>query len=119
METLSIAVMALALLVGGRALLVQIAGFHGATITVLLAIGVALVLAFRRSFSAGGPLARLASARDAAFLAAIGAAIAFVVAPARWSLGATIVGIEIGLAVELLARLVPPAEQPAPPSLKP
>jgi len=114
-ETLSIAVMALALLVGGRALLVQIAGFHGATITVLLAIGVALVLAFRRSFSAGGPLARLASARDAAFLAAIGAAIAFVVAPARWSLGATIVGIEIGL----LARLVPPAEQPAPPSLKP
>lgn len=108
-EAAAIVAIMLALLVGGRAWVYDVAQFHGIAISVLGIIAVVVVYAFRRNYLAGGPLVRLHAARDGAFLAAIAAAIAFVVAPARWSLGATIVALELGLVVELLARCLPAA----------
>ena len=103
-----IAVMALAVLVGGRALLVQVATFHAVAASALGAIAIFVIYAFRRNYLAGGPLARVHAARDTAFLAAIAGAIAFVIVPQRWSLGATVVALEIALVLELMVRLVEP-----------
>ncbi len=114
-EAFFIVVMAVAVLVGGRSLLVQIAQYHATTIAILATIAIALVAAFRRNFTAGGPLVRLQATRDAAFLAAIAAAIAFVASPARWSLGAAVVGVEFGLIVEFFIRVVPQAPADRPP----
>jgi hypothetical protein len=97
----------LAILVGGRSWILDVAQFHGIAVGVLGIIAVFVVYAFRRSFLAGGPLARLHATRDAAFLAALAAAIAFVLSPARWSLGATIAAAEFALIVELLSRFAP------------
>jgi hypothetical protein len=100
-------VIMLAILVGGRSWILDVAQFHGIAVGVLGTIALFVVYAFRRSFLAGGPLARLHATRDAAFLAALAAAIAFVLWPARWSLGATIAGAEFALIVELFSRFAP------------
>jgi hypothetical protein len=102
-----IVIIMLAVLVGGRSWILDIAQFHGLAIAALGTIGVFLIYAFRRSYLAGGPLVRIHATRDAAFLAAIAAGIAFVASPARWSLGATIVATEFALIVELLSRFAP------------
>jgi hypothetical protein len=107
LEAVFLIIIGLAILVGGRALVVEIAQFHGLAISVLGAIAIFVVYAFRQNYRAGGPLVRIQASRDTAFLAAIAAAIAFVIAPARWSLGATIVALEVGIAVELLSRFAP------------
>ncbi|MBD5655167.1 MAG: hypothetical protein IAI50_08280 [Candidatus Eremiobacteraeota bacterium] len=107
LEAVFLVVMALAVLLGGRFLVVQIAQFHGLAVSALGAIALVMIYAFRRSYRAGGPLARIHATRDTAFLAAIVAAIAFVIAPARWSLGATVVALEVAIAVELLSRFAP------------
>jgi hypothetical protein len=96
---------------GGRAWVYDIAQYHGLAVSVLGTIAIVVVYAFRRNYLAGGPQVRLNATRDAAFLAAIAAAVAFVLVPARWSLGATIVAVELGLAVELLSRCVAPPER--------
>ncbi len=106
-EAVFIAVIMLAVLLGGGSWLANVARFHGLAVLALAAIAVLLVYAFRRNFLAGGPGVRISATRDAAFLAAIAAAIAFVVAPAKWSIGATIVALEMGLAIELLAHFAP------------
>lgn len=107
LEIVFLAIMALAILLGGQFLLLSIAKFHGLAISVLGAIGIFLVYAFRRNFLAGGPQARLNAARDGAFLAAIAAAICFIAVEAKWSLGATIVAVEVAIIVELLGRIAP------------
>lgn len=99
------------ILVGGQALLLAVARFHGVAVSVLGALAVLLVYAFRRNFLAGGPQVRLQAARDGAFLAAIACAVAFVVGPAKWSLGATIFALEAGIIVEVLGRLAPARPQ--------
>ena len=104
-EVASIAAIMLVLLLGGRAWIVDVAQFHGIAVSVLVLIGVVIVYAFRRNYLAGGPLVRMYASRDAAFLAAIISAIAFVIWPAKWSLGATISAAEFGLVIELLTRL--------------
>lgn len=104
LEIVFLAIMALAILFGGQFLLLSIAKFHGLAVSVLGVLAIVLVYAFRRNFLAGGPLARIHAARDGAFLAAIAGAICFVVVEAKWSLGATIVAVEVALVVELLSR---------------
>jgi hypothetical protein len=96
-----------AFLIGGRAWVYDIAQFHGIAVSMLVILAIVVLYAFRRNYLAGGPNARLSATRDAAFLAAIGVAIAFVISPARWSLGATVVAVEFGLVIELLARIRP------------
>ena len=112
LEAVFLIVMAVAVLVGGRALVLQIAQFHGLTVSVLGVVAIVLVYAFRRNYLAGGPLVRIHATRDTAFLAAIAAAIAFVIAPARWSLGATVVALEVAIVVEFLSRIAPPPPAP-------
>ncbi len=107
-EVAFLAIMALAVLIGGRSLLVQIAAFKGLAVSVLVIIGIFIIYAFRQNYRAGKPGARIAATRDTAFLATIGVSIAFILAPARWALGAAVVGFEIGLIVEMIARLAPP-----------
>jgi hypothetical protein len=107
LEIVFLTIMALALLVGGQFLLLAIAKFHGFTISVLGALAIVLIYAFRRNFLAGGPQARIHAARDGAFLAAIAAAMSFVAVEAKWSLGASIVAVEVAIVVELLSRFSP------------
>ena len=106
-EIVFLAIMALAILFGGQFLLIAIAKFHGLAVSVLGVLAIFVLYAFRRNFLAGGPQARISAARDGASLAAIVSAISFVVVQARWSLGATIVAVEVAIVVELLARFVP------------
>ena len=108
-ESLMIALLAVAVLVGGRAWVSDIAQFHGIAISMLVVVAIVVIYAFRRNYLAGGPMVRLAAARDAAFLAAIAAAIAFIASPARWALGTTVAAVEFGLILALLARTSPPS----------
>lgn len=103
--------MALAILLGGQFLLFAIAKFHGLAISVLGVLAIFVLYAFRRNFLAGGPQVRLNAARDGAFLAAIAATISFIVVEAKWSLGASIVAVEVAIVVEILARLTDPGPQ--------
>jgi hypothetical protein len=108
-EVLFLAIIAIAILVGGGSLLEQIgrSQFHLIALLLLLVIGVALVLNLRRGIAAGGELARLHASRDVAFLAALAGAVAFTLSPARWAFGACIAALEFGLILEIIARLVP------------
>ncbi len=108
-EVLFLAVIALAILVGGGSLLQQIARspFHVLVLVVLAVIGVSVVLNLRRGIASGGQLARLYASRDVAFLASIAGAIAFMLSPARWAFGACIAALEFGLILEIIARLAP------------
>jgi hypothetical protein len=110
-EVAFLAIMALAVLVGGKSLLVQIAAFKGLAVSVLVIIGIFIIYAFRQNYRPSKPEARLAATRDAAFLATIGVAVAFIVGPPSWWRalgGAAVVGFEIGIVVEILARFAPP-----------
>ncbi len=107
LELVFLAIIALLVIVGGEALLITIARFHGVAVSVLGVLAIVLLYAFRRTFLAGGPQVRLNAARDGAFLAAIACAIAFVLFPAKWSLGATTFAVEAGIIVEVLARIAP------------
>lgn len=106
-EIVFLAIIALAILVGGQAMLLTVARFHGISISVLGVLAIVLLYAFRRNFLAGGPQIRLQAARDGAFLAAIACGIAFVIFPAKWSLGSTIFALEAGIIVEVLGRVAP------------
>jgi hypothetical protein len=103
----SLIVIALGVLIGGKNVLVEITHFPIPAVIGLAVLGIAQVAALPRNYASGGPLARIRVSRDVAFVAAIVAAIAFVLFPARWSLGATISAVEFGLAIELLARFSP------------
>lgn len=107
LEIIFLVLIALLVLFGGQVLLFTIAKFHGLAVSVLGVLAIFLVYAFRRNFLAGGPQVRLQAARDGAFLAAILCGIAYVVVPAKWSLGATIFALEAGIVVEVLGRAAP------------
>lgn len=108
-EAVFIAAIAFAILVGGRSLLAEIAQFRGPAAAALLLIAAALSFGLRRNAAPRAPAARLRATRDATFLVAILAALAFVYAPARWASGASVAALEFALALELLVRLAPAA----------
>jgi hypothetical protein len=112
LEIASIAVIAIAVLLGGSSLLAEIGHFRAPATFALSFLTIVQLVAVRRNALAGGPHAQVRASRDVAFLAAIVAALVFVWSPARWSLGACIAGVEFGLVMELLARLVPDAPAP-------
>ena len=103
----SLLLIGVALLLGGRSLLVQMARFPVPALLGLTVVGLVQLFAVRRNYRAGGSPAPLRVARDVAFLAAVLAAIAFIAAPARWSLGAALSAALFGLATELLALFSP------------
>jgi cytochrome c oxidase assembly factor CtaG len=94
-------------ILGGRALLFGIAQHHGLSLVVLAVLFILQMVALRRNHAQGGPLAPLRSTRDVAFLAAIVLAALVVASPQRWSIGATIIAVEIGLVLDILGRLTP------------
>jgi hypothetical protein len=112
LEVASIVVIAVVVLIGGSSLLAEIGHFRAPASFALAFLAVVQFVAVRRNALAGGPHAQVRASRDVAFLAAIVAAFVFVWAPARWSLGACIAGVEFGLIMELLARLVPDTATP-------
>jgi hypothetical protein len=105
----SLILIAVAVLLGGRSLLVEIARFPVPAMVGLGIVGLLQLVAVRRNYLAGGAPAPVRVARDVAFLAAILAALAFVAYPARWSIGAAVSAALFGLAVELLVRFTPKA----------
>jgi hypothetical protein len=116
LEATFIGVIAIAILVGGRSLLYEIAQFHAIAFVVLLAIGAALLRNLGRNMAPRTSLGRFMATRDIAFLAALIAALAFVFSPARWSMGACIAALEFALVLELVTRLAPdPAPGPSRP----
>jgi len=108
-EAALVAIIALAVLLGGKNVLVEISHFPVVALFMLTALGLLEAFALRRNIAQGGQAARFRVTRDVAFIAAIVAAMAFVFAPARWSIGAAIAGLEFGLILELLVRLNPVA----------
>jgi hypothetical protein len=103
-EGVLIGIIALTILLGGKNVLVEIAHFPAAALFVLLALGALEMFALRRTIALGGPAARFRVSRDVAFIAAIVCAMAFVYAPARWSIGAAIAALEFALVLEFLDR---------------
>jgi hypothetical protein len=106
-ESASIVVIALAVLFGGFSLLATLANYHLVAAPFIVVLAFVQLLAVRRNALGGGASAGVRSARDIAFLAALVAALFFVVWPARWAIGTAIVAVEFGLILELLARLGP------------
>jgi hypothetical protein len=104
-EVAALIAIGLAVLVGGRALLINLLHFRGAVAFGLLILGAVQVAALRRRVALGGYAVALQATRDVAFLATILLALLEVCKPTRWALGATVAAFEFGILCELLARL--------------
>jgi hypothetical protein len=101
---LSVALIAAAVLFGGRFLLSALAREHAVAIPVLLVLLAVQIVALRRNYAEGAPAFRLRATRDVAFIASALLALAVLVSPQRWSVGATIVALECGCMLELFGR---------------
>ncbi|MGH7747349.1 MAG: hypothetical protein ACREQ5_21715, partial [Candidatus Dormibacteria bacterium] len=97
----------LAVAVGGRGLLVGLAGHAGYAEFLLGVLFLFELSLLRRHTADRSSAGRIALARDLAFVAATCGALAFVLAPAAWSLGTCIAALEVGLVVAVLERLAP------------
>jgi hypothetical protein len=103
-ELFSVVLIAIAVLVGGRTLLLDIAHQHGPALLVLAMLLFVQFAAMRRNYAQGGSFARVRATRDVAFIAALIFAMAVVLSPQRWSIGSTIVAVEMGLVLETLKQ---------------
>ena len=101
-ELFSVVLIAIAVLVGGRTLLLDIAHQHGPAFFGLAVLLFVQFAAMRRNYAQGGSFAHVRVTRDVAFIASIILAMAVVLSPQRWSIGATIVSVEMGLVLEML-----------------
>ena len=102
----------IAFVIGGRAWVYDIAQFHGLAVWVLGVLAILVLYAFRRTYLGGGQQARLRAARDGALLADA-RRVGRLVDEMRARAAALRRGLEaeLGLAVELLSRCVPPLER--------
>jgi hypothetical protein len=106
-ETLSVILIAVAILFGGRFLLFGIAQHHGFSLVILAVLFVLQSATVRRNRARGGPLVQLRATRDVAFLATIILTFLVVLSPQRWSIGATIAALEFALVIDILSRFTP------------
>jgi hypothetical protein len=106
-ETISVVLIALAVLTGGRYLLGALVLHHVAATLVLVVLLIVQFLALRRNYAQDGSSVHIRATRDVAFLVTILLALALVASPQRWSIGATIAALEFGLVLDLLARFTP------------
>ncbi|HEV3157744.1 MAG TPA: hypothetical protein VGZ00_10400 [Candidatus Baltobacteraceae bacterium] len=111
-EILSLLLIAVAIGVGGKSLLLHVAHFRTIALVVLAALALIQFAALRRGV---GPArgTSISLNRDVVFIAAIVLAFVYVTVPARWSSGACIVAIEFGLALELLGKFAPSIPPPS------
>ena len=104
LETGSLVLIGVAVMLGGGALLAELSRLRPSAVIGLVVVGVALLAGLTRGLALRGPAARLRVSRDVAFVASVISAIAFVASPARWSLGASIAAFEFGIVLELFGR---------------
>ena len=103
-EIASVAAIALAILVGGQALLANLARFPFASASLLAVVAVLAVASLWRERRLG-TLIPVRAARDSGFVAAAVLALLYVLSPQRWSLGAAVAMVEFALALELVAMI--------------
>ncbi len=103
----SVLLISLAVLLGGRIFLLDLTHYRGPALLVLAVLLFAQTLGLRRNYAEGGAMVRIRATRDVAFIAAIIFAFFVVLSPQRWSIGADIVAVEIGLILEMLSRFTP------------
>jgi hypothetical protein len=100
----SVVAIGVAVLFGGRHLLVNLSHISRYAIPILAVLAILQIGALRRNAASDRPDRALVATRDVAFIAAALLSIAFVASPARWSLGAAVVAIELGLLLELFGQ---------------
>jgi hypothetical protein len=106
-EIASIVVIGLAVLLAGWPLLENLARYRVPSVALLLVLAGAQAFALRRNAAAGGSASRIRATRDVAFVGAILVALAFVLSPHRWAIGASVSLVEFAIVLELLARFAP------------
>jgi hypothetical protein len=106
-------VIAVAVLFGGRGLLLALARFPTVSLGLVAAIVVVQLLALRRSAGDRSERGRLLVTRDITYLAGSLLALIAVAVPQRWSIGACIVAAEFALVLDLFARFSEPTEPAA------
>ncbi len=104
-ELVSVVAIGIAFLFGGRILLVNLSHIPRYAIPVLIVLGALQAGALWRNSRIDRPDRPLVATRDVAFIAAALLSIAFVASPARWSIGAAVVAIELGILLEVLGQL--------------
>ena len=105
-EGVALGAIALALALGGRALLAQLHGFAPAAVA-LLGAGVVLTSLSLRNLYLSRGADRLAITLRIAYLTGLILATWAVAAPASWNSGASIAMLEFALVFDLLSRLSP------------
>jgi hypothetical protein len=101
----SVVAIGVAFLFGGRILLVNLSHIPRYAIPVLIVLGLLQGGALWRNSRVERPERPIVATRDVAFIAAVLLAIAFVASPARWSIGAAVVALELGILLEVLGQL--------------
>jgi hypothetical protein len=109
LEVTSLVVIAIAILLGGRLLLLNLLQFRAVAALVLLVVFVAQLAALRRRVAVRGYDNGVRATRDVIFLVASLLALIELLSPQRWVVGAAVAAAEFGVVCELLARLVPVA----------
>lgn len=95
----------IAILFGGRILLVNLSHIPHYALPVLAVLGLLQAAALWRNAQIDRPNRPIVATRDVAFIAAVLLSIAFVASPARWSIGAAVVAIELGILFEVFGQL--------------
>ncbi len=111
-EFIATVVIGLSVIVGGRALLAELAQpqLAGIASLVLFALSVAQGLVLVRSLGQAGELARLVASRDITGFIAVLFAIVAVLTRASWSIGATITAVEFVLVLECMRLYTQPQD---------
>jgi len=106
-EIVSLLVIAFAVAIGGRALLLMMMRFRLPSIVVLVVIIAGTIGSIRRSYR-DAAFARLLVSKALTYFAAVALALWLLAAPQRWLYGATIAATEIAIALELVVAIRPP-----------
>jgi hypothetical protein len=104
-EMVSVALIAVAVLLGGRHFLIALAHQHVAAMCMIAFLLVMQFIALRRNYAEGGTTVYVRVTRDVAFIAAAFLVFMVVASPQRWSIGAAIVAVEFGCTLDLLGRI--------------
>lgn len=111
MELVSTVVIALCVIVGGRAVLATCALFAGPASMLLFVLALVQGAALVRSVRRKTPVARIEASRNITALVAELFAIVAVLTQASWSVGATIAAVEFALILEVMRLLANSAKE--------
>jgi hypothetical protein len=109
LEVGSLIVIAIAIALGGRALLATLHGFGAAALVGLAIAAIGLVASMRRLSAVDG-IDRLELTRRATYLCAVVLAVWGILALTRAAVGATLAMLELALVFDIVTRLSPRRE---------